>query len=695
MRRTPLIFQLAGFILLEVFSGLSGQSALLPSAWTAEAPGAPGVAHYWAAAQKQALGTAYEPQGAKSPIWFTVSQGILGEIFYPFVDHPQTSDFQFVISDGKGFFWEQKRDAISSVQYSGDGMSVRIQGRDKGGKFKFEQWIVTDPDRPVLRVRTRIEGLPAGYKAYLLLKPAIGNSGHKDHGIAHPSVLYAWNEEYYRNEPVALALVAAPGFTETSTGYFGASDGWQQLSRNFKLVETYDTAGPGSIVLTGGLPAAQKGLYEFDTALGFGRDTELAEKSARQSLAIDFDGVRTRYESGWKSYLGGLAGVKKIKMMQEQFYRRSVVTVKMHEDKRNRGAMIAAFAKPGIPAADVSQENIGGYHLVWPRDLYHSSLGLLAAGDQKTPIDTLKYLASRQREDGAWWQNFWLDGTPYWKMIQMDQVSFPILLAYQLNRRGLIKIEGEIYTMVRKAGDFLFKYGPMTEQDRWEEIGGYIPSTIAAQIAALRVAAKLVNNPAYAQKAAEWDRDLESWIRVEHGPLGSDYYLRASPGGNPNTQEPILIANEGGPAFSNEIIDGGFLELVRMGIRRADHPTILSTLDLYESPKMDLAIELSGGKLFRRYNRDRYGHARTGGFWPLLAGERGEYALLAGDRAGAEAQLNAMERSALPSGMLPEQVREDGTAGLGVPSPLSWAHAEVIRLRRSIDDGVIFDWPLP
>ncbi|MEK6706049.1 MAG: hypothetical protein AABZ06_09690, partial [Bdellovibrionota bacterium] len=49
----------------------------------ADAYGAPGLPHRWAPALKQAIGTAYEPSTAASPVWFTISEGIISEVFYP------------------------------------------------------------------------------------------------------------------------------------------------------------------------------------------------------------------------------------------------------------------------------------------------------------------------------------------------------------------------------------------------------------------------------------------------------------------------------------------------------------------------------------------------------------------------------------------------------------------------------------
>src|SRR5258708_19983876 len=47
---------------------------------------------------KEGLGTAYS---GSCRLWFTLSHGIINEIYYPTVDQPNTRDFEFLISDGK------------------------------------------------------------------------------------------------------------------------------------------------------------------------------------------------------------------------------------------------------------------------------------------------------------------------------------------------------------------------------------------------------------------------------------------------------------------------------------------------------------------------------------------------------------------------------------------------------------------
>jgi glucoamylase len=665
--------------------------------------GAPGIPHRWAPALKQAIGSAYESTGAQSPVWFTLAEGILTEVFYPTVDMAQIGDLQFLVTDGQSYFSEQKRDTISNVTYEGDGSVVHVTGRERNGKYSFDQEYVADPSAPIVRVRTTIHWNAPGLRLFLLFKPAIANTGAGNIAFATSHSLIATKAAsrrgpLNRGEPVYAALEASAPFAVASAGYVGFSDGWQDLSRNFHMTSIFPQAGPGNVALTAELEVSPGQDFTYELALGFGRTQGEAEMLSKTSLNTSFDRLKSEYQAGWKTFVGALNSVTRA----SDEARRSAIVIKMHEDKRNRGAIIASMSKPAIPDGEHAFDGTGGYHLIWPRDLYHAAMGLLAAGDEQTAVDVLHYLQSTQQSDGSWSQNFWVDGTPYWKGLQLDEVSFPILLASQLQKRGALQLGSSELAMIRRAADFIVGHGPATPQDRWEEIGGYVPSTIAAEISALRAAARLTDDSHYSDAAEFWNSQVENWTLVHDGPHGSDYYLRVSPSGNPTQPEPIRIANGGGDAYAWDILDGGFLELVRLGLRGPSDPNILSTLGIYESPALGIAQGFpgaAGALTYRRYNRDAYGRSRVGGYWPLLAGERGHYAVKAGDLSRARAQLFMLESAALTSGLLPEQTlgargpSAQSNAGLGVACPLVWAHAEDILLNRSIHEGAVFDSP--
>ncbi len=700
--------------MIRPVSALFSLLLLLSSSAHADAFGAPGIPHRWASALKQAVGTAYEPTTANSPVWFTVADGVLTEVFYPNIDQAQVGDLQFLVTDGQNFFSEQKRDTISSVSFVNEGMTVRISGQERSGRYAFEQEIVTDTAAPVVRIHTTLRRLQPGLRLFVLFKPAINNTGSQNLGFASHDGLFATkltpNSRKVPHEfkPVHAALLSSNPWVATSVGYVGFSDGWQDISKHFSLTNIFYEAGPGNIALTGEVRMSQASDFSFDLALGFGGTRSEAQTYAQTSLLIPFDQVRSQYEGSWKGYLQELQDsvlTRGTRFITESvFARRSAEIIKMHEDKYEKGAIAASFSKPAPLDNDHAMDGTGGYHVVWPRDLYHAAMGLLAAGDVRTPINVLHYFLKTQRADGSWPQNFWVDGTPYWRGLQMDQVAFPILLAAQLQKRKVYALTQDDLEMIRKAAAFIISHGPSTQQDRWEELGGYSPSTIAAEIAALKEASLLTNDPTASSVADRWQTFIETWTLVQKGPLGQNYYLRISPAGSPDEPEPIDLANGAGKAFAAEIIDGGFLELIRMRLRSPSDPRILNTMSIYESPQLGVSTKdptSPGSMVYRRYNRDVYGAEREGGFWPLLAGERGHFAVAAGNLDRARAQLFTLERSAIESDLIPEQTITPplpniagAMVGRGVACPLVWAHAEDILLHRSIEEGKVFDAPV-
>jgi glucoamylase len=156
---------------------------------------------------------------------------------------------------------------------------------------------------------------------------------------------------------------------------------------------------------------------------------------------------------------------------------------------------------------------------------------------------------------------------------------------------------------------------------------------------------------------------------------------------------------------AKEIVDAGFLELVRYGVRHPDDPVIVDSLRVVDAV---LKVETPYGPCWRRYNHDGYGQRDDGGpyvgcgkgrAWPLLTGERAHYEFAAG--RDVKPLVRAMEQFATCTGLLTEQAwdepdRPEMHMFLGRPTtaamPLMWAHAEYIKLLRSIKDGQVFDF---
>src|SRR5262249_30000244 len=137
---------------------------------------------------------------------------------------------------------------------------------------------------------------------------------------------------------------------------------------------------------------------------------------------------------------------------------------------------------------NANEATTSGYHAVWSRDLYHVATAFLAVGDKASAKRALNFLFERQQKpDGSFPQNSRVDGRPIGTALQMDQVAYPILLAYQIGNV-------DRFTWLRHikpAANYIVHDGPVTDQERWEEESGHSPSTLATLLAALAAAAEI------------------------------------------------------------------------------------------------------------------------------------------------------------------------------------------------------------
>jgi glucoamylase len=683
------------------------------------ATGAPGISPRWTRSAKDAIGTAYS---SVSRIWFTVSAGVLNEIYFPTIDQPQVRDLQFLISDGETFFHEERRDLESTTEYlDKHGLGVRIVGHAPDGRYSLIKEVITDPHQPTLLINARLEGdaeLLEKLHLYVLLAPHLavggwGNSGNVARIVGHEFLTA-------HKDGVWLAMGASTGFLKTSCGYVGSTDGWQDISANFKMNYEFRSATDGNIALTAELDL-RKG-YAFTLGVAFGRELNRAVTSLSQSAANTFVENRTRFIEQWERACRHFHPIEKWSGDGGALYNRSCELLLAHEDKTYPGALIASLSIPWGEAK--GDEDLGGYHLVWTRDMINSVTGLIAAGDMSTALRALIYLVCEQRPDGGFPQNFWIDGRPYWNNIQLDEVSFPIVLAWRLCKEGALK-DFDPYPMVRLAARFLIEHGPATPQERWEENAGYSPSTLAANIAALICAACFARergdlvSAQFLEECADFlEAHVEDWTVTNQGfvvPGIKQHYVRINPTdiGNPDADETLdgkLVLIKNRPPGSQyefpvaEIVDGGFLELVRYGIRKAGTPLMEDSLRVIDAM---LKTDFPAGPCWRRYTHDGYGQRDDGGPfvgwgrgrpWPLLTGERGRYELAVG--RDPRPYLAAMERFANSTQLLPEQIwdQPDIPRALlkfgyqtGSATPLMWAHAEYIKLVRSASEGRVFD----
>ena len=681
--------------------------------------GAPGTEPRWTHANKEGVGCAY---AASSRVWYTVFNGLLTEIYYPTVDRPQVRDLTYLVTDGKTFFHDEKRDMPHQTQRLCPSLGYTVQRHDRENRYQIEKTILADPHLPVVLQHTKITGdaeFLNQLKLYALCAPHMEVGGwHNEARIEEASgrqFLMAHKEGRW------MALAATCPFSRLSVGYVGASDGWTDLANGFQMDWQFDYAPDGNVALTGEIDLAQ--YQEFTIGIAFGETRHSAITSLLNALCVPFEAQQKRFYEQWQRPAEDRLPLETRACDEGSLYRASYSILLAHEDKTYPGALIASLAIPwGETREDI--EGKAGYHLVWTRDMVQSALGLLAAGNKETPFRALIYLAASQQHDGSFAQNFWVDGRPYWTGIQLDEIAFPIILTRRLYLENALH-DFDPKPLVMRGIHYLIAQGPATQQERWEEASGYSPSTLAANIAAFVCAAAFArehdNLPAaqFLEEYADWMRDhLEAWTVTNAGSLLPDvkrHFVRINPVGPHQSARPgaldtatITLSSQppGQPTEypAREIVDAGFLELVRYGILAPDDPLVLDTLKVVDAT---LKAETPYGACWRRYNHDGYGQRANGDAyvqwgqgrpWPLLTGERGHYELAAG-RDPSET-IRDMERLASDTGMLPEQVWDaddlpdqfmfKGRA-TGAAAPLLWAHAEYIKLLRSTADGQVFD----
>ncbi len=680
--------------------------------------GAPGAEPRWTSSRKDAVGMAYS---SASRIWYTVSHGILNEIYYPTIDRPQTRDMEFLLTDGETFIHEEKRDLKRSFEYiDANALAIRLTNSDRDGRYKIIKEIIADPHHPVVLMRVRLEGddrLLSRMKAYALLAPHLEVGGAGNSGsvldLAGKRVLLAWKGG------VSLVMAASCGFSRASCGYVGASDGWQDLMSNLQMNWEFGCAMDGNIALTGEIDIGSN--REFVVAISLGEGHHSALTAALGAVTTPFDQSLKRFIEQWHRAASPetLAAASHDAGRLLQISQNVILS---HEDKHFSGAFIASAS---IPWGEFKgDDDLGGYHLVWTRDLVQSATALLACGRVDTARRALVYLACTQKPDGSFAQNFWINGTPYWNGIQLDEVAFPIILAWRLWK--LNGVGGfDVFPFVERAAGFLVRRSPVTQQERWEEAPGYSPSTLAAVICGLICAADIARATGatelgqFLEEHADWiESHLEDWTVTDQGTLlpgVTRHYIRIRP---PRCGDPYVIEgcdeqtvriNNRGPGEpiyfpASRVVDGGFLELVRYGVRRADDPLIADSVKVIDHV---LKVETPVGPCWRRYNHDGYGQRHDGGpflgwgqgrAWPLLTGERAHYELAAG--RDVRPYIRAIEGFSSHGGMLPEQIWDAPDMpemGLklgrftGAAMPLVWAHAEYVKLLRSVTDGEVFD----
>lgn len=715
------------------------------------APGAPGKDAQWSSAGKQAIGTS---ASLESKVWFTLQGGALTEVYYPDVTVANVHKLEFVVVNPKTkkvetetadannrilqngnflnsadlpqrlltYFQEKWVELnFSKTQNESSALYFNQLNTAKNGNWFILKSYITDPKTQTVMMRIRFYARDKDLQLYVRYDPSLANTGMHDTAWSEGEALLS------QDGNIASALLSSTSLTEVSSGFAGISDGLEQLKTNGKIVSQYARAENGNVAQIAKISVNGKFDKSIDFVLGFGKTPAEALQTAKNSLNKGFDRTFGEYTRGWTDYVKTLPRVEP--RYQAQFNMAAMV-LKAQEDKTVRGANVASLTIPWGGGANANEDIGGGYHLVWSRDLYQVVTAYMALGDTAAANRALDFLFNiQQKPDGSFPQNSWLDGRQGWGSLQLDEVAYPLIMAYQLKRFDKKTYENH----VKKAADFLVKTGPKTPQERWEEKSGYSPSTIAAEIAGLVCAADIAKRNGdetsanvYLKTADDWAANVEKWTATTNGKYGDgNYYIRLTENGKPDAKERTELNNNAGTFIENEIVDAGFLELVRLGIKSPDDPLIQKSVKVVDEV---LRVKTPNGESFYRYNNDGYGemddgrrwnwdgkYTGKGRLWALLTGERGQYELALANakdssaNALAKSRLEAMSNFANEGLMIAEQIWDKPETpknidkqfiselkfgeGTGSATPLAWSMAQFIRLAVNIRAGKNLDTP--
>jgi glucoamylase len=724
------------FASLVALVGAGPVSAAAPDSGTAG--GCCGDASSWTTGDKDALGTSAT---TTSTVWFTVANGITSEVFYPRADVPNMQDMQYLVTDGSSFV-DLERDATTHVVSRPDPKSLEytITNTAKSGKYRITNTYITDPSRNTLVINTRFQSLDGGkYQLYLLSNPSLAGGGANDNAWwdSGSGTLQASDTETLFGSPLTVnsALAVSGGFTAHDNGYAGtASDCDVDVTAHKNLSNQYDSlTSPGNAVQCGQVDVGAD--TTFTVALGYGNSASSALGAANGSLSSGFSALESSYRSGWNSYVSGLKAAPKSvsgDAKRLQTYYTAVMALHAAEDKTYRGASVASLATPW--GNDVNGDSLNdGYHRVWGRDLYQQATGLIAAGDtaQATRMAQFmwndQFISTPTAGDGT---TYPAGSFPRYSPVsgvagasaqqlgcceQLDQDSFAITLAWMT---GLT--DASTYAKIRVTANHIQSAGPDTTE-RWEEQYGKSPSSIAAEIAGLVTAGAIARDNDDTTSAASWEATADSWRNslagwtyTTSGYWGNhDYYERIDTDGNPNDTDQLCFQE--GCYYQHDVVDLGFLDLVRLGVRSPDDADVANSLAAGVTGtdgNSSMQVTMPDGDVyFHRYVHDSYGESnadcsgwpangssRYGRLWPVLSGERGEYEVANGRSAAT--YLQSMADATNGGDFVPEQIwdRSDiscfpyGTP-TGSAAPLNWAEGQYVRLAQDMDAGKDLDTP--
>lgn len=560
-----------------------------------------------------------------SSVYITIGRGILTETYFPSPDNIVIHSLRFFIN---GLIEESTLPYQTEMK---DLYAPIYNVKSKYGTLTIEKEFLIDPENSILHIKYKFsEYVNGSFKIFPFLKDILN---------------YSKNSITIKTETSFLKIV---------------------LDTDFKYERVNDF-----LILN------VSNIKKTQIKIAFGRTINEAEETFKNSS--DPNKIEEKFVYQWKTYLNILNLENK-----NNLFLRSVINIKSMEDKKHHGAVVASLAMPWGSKFSLSEKN--GYHLIWARDLFYTALAMRLAGDEIFAHDSLEYMLKyNKRPDGSFKQNATIEGEERWNSTQMDQIAFPIILAYKLKRFDLLK-------ELKKSADYIAKKGPYTEQERWEEIGGFSPYSMSLQSLALRMYGLMCKNSGslewskYLEKAEEFKKMINQYTFTTKGFFSTSYFTRISEG-NPDTNKKVLKL-KGAKLSPKEMISADFLYLVFTRLFNPSDKKIINSLEVVDK---ELKVNTPNGVSFYRYNNDIYGFDNPdnpkGKLWIILTCERGIFEVMRGNDANQ--YLRSVENFATDTYLLPEQVAENGKPTESA-TPLAWSHALYIILHEKINKNIHF-----
>src|SRR5450756_117414 len=261
-----------------------------------EAPGGPGVPPMWGPGRKMAFGAA---PGPRSKLWYTLADGSLSEVFFPFLDRVALHELRFFASAGGAPPVDDAADGQHRITWLSPGVPA-FTVESTHHEYRLTKEYFSDPEENALLIAATFTPELPDVRLYMQATAhwQPGTEGNFGQVLdTHPPALLM------RQQDVWICIVGP--FSRATIGYFQSSDLQVDLhDGDGRLTNLYDRAGPGNVAV-----GAELGIRAgaFQMAIGFAHTRVDAEEVARHVLqkgegdvgyAFERACARSRWPSG-------------------------------------------------------------------------------------------------------------------------------------------------------------------------------------------------------------------------------------------------------------------------------------------------------------------------------------------------------------------------------------------------------------